>query len=403
MKRVCLACLLLSALCCGFFGHALAQASPTPGTLTLTVDAVPPMTPEPVFAPETEPLFTADPFTATLTPEATFVPLPTGTPFADGTTPTPAPPTASPYPSPEVPLFSLPETVLTGTVTGEETTLRARPSLNASRRGVLKPGDTVRIVEESEGWYSIESGSIAGWAEKTAFCVEEISLKEAEHIVIRAGSLNIHSCRQGEAMLTIADTIAMADLDVVGLQEVRRTEKIDWLQRLAAEADYPYYYFSKTSSVNGGEYGIALMSRYPILFSETFRLDGYPGDEPRVLQYAAVLTENGIAHFLNTHLSAKEMYKKSVNLASLVYHVRGLGTDKLFMTGDFNCGPPRLSEFWPDVRFSNMTVNTYGDGSVPKILDNVLYTGAIRVTNVSYASLQGATDHMLVAAELVYE
>lgn len=399
MKRLRFACTVLPVLF-GLVLLACADTSPTPGTVTLTVSAVPQKTPEAKSVPVSA---TADPFTATLTPEATFVPLPTETPRPDGSTPTPAPARATPYPSPEQTLAPLPATVRLGTVTAPEVTLRAKPSYESSRRAVLKQGTEARVAEEDGDWCRIESGSVTGWLERSMLEIREVPLTETKHTVIRVGSLNIHSCHDRGKMHVIADTLTASGLDAIGLQEVSRYENADWLRTLAEEAGYPYYYFSKTANKKNGEYGIALMSRYPILYAQTFLLDAYPGDEPRVIQYVVLLTDSGVVHFLNTHISAREMYIKSVNLASMVYTVRTLGQETVFMTGDFNCGPPRLIEFWPEVHFANVTVNTYGDGSVPKILDNVLYTGRIRVVHTEYVPLSGVTDHSLVAAELIYE
>lgn len=404
MKRILIVCALLPALV-GLSLLAWGEAAPAAGTLTLTVTLAPQKTPVPKRTTTATPHLSADPFTATLTPEATFVPLPTSTPLPDGRTPTPAPASTTPYPSPETTLAPLPEKILLGTVKAQQTTLRAIPSAAGSRRGVIKQGTVLRVTETDGDWSRVESGSFSGWIETAQLALEEIPLSEAENTVLRVGSLNIHSCRGTENIRSLADTLITANLDAVGLQEVVRSDKTDWLQRLAEAAGYPYYYFSKTvklARLKGFDFGIALMSRYPILYAETFILDGYPEDERRAAQYAVLLTENGIVHFLNTHLSSREMYIKSVNLSSLVWYVRYIGRDSLFMTGDFNCGPPRLIEFWPDVHFANMTVSTFGDGSVPKILDNVLYTGRIRVVHTEYTSLSPLTDHALVAAELLY-
>ena len=94
------------------------------------------------------------------------------------------------------------------------------------------------------------------------------------------------------------------------------------------------------------------------------------------------------------------MYKKSVNLASMVYTAKSLFLPTYAVTGDFNCSPARIRDFWEEISFSNVTQNTYGDGSVPKILDNILYTGSILVPSVTITPLEGLTDHALVTAEL---
>ena len=67
----------------------------------------------------------------------------------------------------------------------------------------------------------------------------------------------------------IAEDIRALDLDVVGLQEVdictKRSNLTDQLQTIAELAGYPFYRFTFCMDYQDGEYGTAILSRYPIM------------------------------------------------------------------------------------------------------------------------------------------
>ncbi len=149
-------------------------------------------------------------------------------------------------------------------------------------------------------------------------------------------------------MQEVAQTLRELDGDIVGLQEVdylnSRTGNIDQVKWLAEQLGYGYYRFTSTT----GNYGTAVMSRYPILKSEDFyfagnvrengcRLDGY---EPRGFSRNEVDTDlDGVADliFYNTHLG-------NFTPQQLQYMSAWLEADydagrKVVCTGDYNLWP----------------------------------------------------------------
>ena len=407
MKRAPLIALLLLVFLLPAAAAAGKSApAPTPRSTALTVSYLPPEEGSAARKANAAPAPEADYLTlpaATKTPEATFVPLPTTTPDAYGRTPTPGPAWATPYPSPKTPALTVPDTVTVGTVAAEKKVpLRRTPSSTDMYDSFAQPNDTLRLLEVTDGFVKVARNDSEGYIEEKLLQeVREVSTSLSGPLVFRLGSLNIHGCKNTEALQKIGKALYEADLDAVGLQEVYRSGNgKNYLEILAQEADFRYYTFTKTLTRKGADYGIAILSRHPIVLSSSFMLDGYPREEKRALQYAGVLTESGAVHILNTHLSPSEMYKKSVNLASMVYTAKSLFLPTYAVTGDFNCSPARIRDFWEEISFANVTENTYGDGSVPKILDNVLYTGSILVPSVTVTGLGGLTDHALVTAEL---
>ena len=119
----------------------------------------------------------------------------------------------------------------------------------------------------------------------TAETTAEVTTEDGTYLTLRIGSYNIANGRQvAHAMRVIAEDILTQDLDIVGIQEVDRFAKrsgyIDTMKLLSKYTGYEYYYYTKTINIAGdeakygqqGEYGTGILSKYPILESESTML-----------------------------------------------------------------------------------------------------------------------------------
>lgn len=102
--------------------------------------------------------------------------------------------------------------------------------------------------------------------------------------------------------------------DIVLLQEVdsgtRRSGQVDQLARLRELTGF-YGVFGRTLDYQGGGYGIALLSRWPITFDSLISLDRAdfappPAHEPRGALVALVASPAGLLRIVNTHLDASK-------------------------------------------------------------------------------------------------
>ena len=371
---------------------------------------------QPAPAPTPTPLPTPSPtpsendLAPTVTPKITFVPIlsATRTPAADGSTPEPTPPWASPYPSPSgAPTVQLGDSVRLGVVTagdsGAYVRKRAKKS-GSSVWGVARTGERYTILERDGEFCRILYNGVEGYISAENIREETVSLRQTGLIAYTIGTLNVHSVSSSSRLRKIADVLRETALDVVGLQEVSRNTlsggETDWLKKLAGEAGYPYYAFCQTIPYDGGEFGTAILSRYPIVEAASWPLDVAQGKEPRSLAYACILMEKGPVHVFNTHLCASEMHLKSINIASMAYTLRAAGLAAYTVTGDFNCSPPRIHKYAPELHFVNIDKNTFGDGTRIKIIDNILYTDGIVASDVRLVNTKemGVTDHDLLVS-----
>ncbi len=159
---------------------------------------------------------------------------------------------------------------------------------------------------------------------------------------------NIHAGKDaaGEDNLErVADVINASDAHLVLLQEVdrdtERSGKVDQLAELERLTSL-HGAFGKSLDYQGGEYGIAILSRWPIAAEDVIPLPTDPQQpraggaiEPRV---ALFVVTNGI-RVMNTHLDASGEETWRLQEVGLLLDA-ATEEDPLLIGGDFNAEPP---------------------------------------------------------------
>ena len=232
---------------------------------------------------------------------------------------------------------------------------------------------------------------------------------QIEHL--RVGSYNIiHGEYVDLDFTVIAKDIVDAGLDIVGLQEVdqltSRNKFQDTVGIIAEEAGFPYYAFTKALNLGGGEYGTAILSKYPIKSHESFLLPITGDHEQRALGHA-VLDVNGITvDFYNTHLGEDQTQQFGFLAEQLQ------GKEKYILTGDFNNNGYQQFKRLPN---SNMSItptdavtgnyNTVFNSS--KVIDHIVYSTGIEllykesVNNKETDKTKQHSDHCMVFSEFI--
>ena len=151
--------------------------------------------------------------------------------------------------------------------------------------------------------------------------------------------------RRTDHLEKIADVIAAISPDIAGLQEVHcRTRRlpIDQGERLA-ELTGLTLAFGRSCSMDGGEYGNAVLTRGTTTSVEVSPLPG--GGEPRSLMRADVDIDSTPLSFFVTHLSAWGRMRRRDRLAQIakVGAITAEAPHPHILTGDFNV-PPTTEE-----------------------------------------------------------
>jgi endonuclease/exonuclease/phosphatase family metal-dependent hydrolase len=124
---------------------------------------------------------------------------------------------------------------------------------------------------------------------------------------LRVMTFNIQSGRHG--LDKVARTITSAAPDIVALQEVdvntRRAGGLDQPAELAQRTGLPYYAHFRTTGMHGGDYGVAILSRFPLESVEQHPLPVDPGAEPRTVARILMKVHGQEVSVYVTHLTRR--------------------------------------------------------------------------------------------------
>lgn len=163
---------------------------------------------------------------------------------------------------------------------------------------------------------------------------------------LRVLSYNLHHGEGTDGRLDverIAGVIHSASPDLVAIQEVdRRTQRTGNVDQAAEYARLTglFGWFGAAMPYQGGEYGQALLSRWPLVSPRVIPLPGTPGREPRIAVTAEVeVPAFGILRWAGCHLDAARADDDRWEQAGTL--LAELGRDGLptLLAGDFNDVP----------------------------------------------------------------
>ena len=155
---------------------------------------------------------------------------------------------------------------------------------------------------------------------------------------MRTASYNIlHGAFVQMDLSVLGADIASLKADVIGLQEVdqfaNRSGNIDSVRLLSESSGLPYYAFTRAIPIPGGEYGTAILSRYPILSFTVTQLESGNG-EPRSFGHAVLDVNGKRVHFFNTHFP---LVSDEIRGACVQQILADLPKEEPWiLTGDFN-------------------------------------------------------------------
>jgi endonuclease/exonuclease/phosphatase family metal-dependent hydrolase len=239
---------------------------------------------------------------------------------------------------------------------------------------------------------------------------------------LRIATYNIHGCLGADRQCSesrIADVIAELGADVVGLQEVdrerTRSGRIDQAARIAERLGWRHH-FQLAMQQPDGEYGNAIISRFPVTLSRAIELPGrapFYCRETRAAACVTVQTDLGRVDVINTHLGLgrRERMLQAQLLTSAEWLDAGVGKS-LILLGDLNSLPwarplRLLRKNLRDVRAlfpPARRLRTFPTARPMIALDHIFVNAALDPTNVYVhrsALARMASDHYPLVADLV--
>ncbi|WP_230383867.1 endonuclease/exonuclease/phosphatase family protein [Pedobacter endophyticus] len=238
---------------------------------------------------------------------------------------------------------------------------------------------------------------------------------------IRVMSYNIHHANppskasEGTIDLdAVAAAIKLQSPDLVALQEVdvntRRSGGINEAVLLAQKLKMNFY-FAKAIAHDGGDYGVAILSRFPLSDAKTFMLpkNNDLKAEQRVLAIAKVeIDKNKFIRFASTHLDAERTNENRMMQAKEINRLFSNETLPVILGGDLNATAESESIKIFDSLFTRTCRDC--DFTIPvikptKTIDYIGYKPANSFKVVSHKAISEhyASDHLPILSVLEYK
>ena len=176
---------------------------------------------------------------------------------------------------------------------------------------------------------------------------------------------------------------------------------------LSQKTGLQYYKFFKAFDFNGGGFGVAILSRYPIVNSDiTYLPSG--NAEQRILARAGIRVDNEIVNFFVTHLSYNGEGVSRANQFTTIANKIG-NYSNVILTGDFNT--ETWKEFDPIVNkgmqlLNNSTkkVTTYVDETYGGLaLDNIIWQKSMFTAGAASTVKDSGSDHYMLYTTITYK
>jgi len=230
---------------------------------------------------------------------------------------------------------------------------------------------------------------------------------------LRVLCYNIHHGEGTDGKLDlgrIAGIIKAAKPDLVFLQEVdqntTRTKKVDQTIELAKltglEAE-----FGKAIDLQGGAYGLAILSRFPLKGVKVHKLPGKEKQEARIVMQATVEPGGGIPGLtlLNTHLQHDDGETREKQAAK-IDELFGRAADFMILAGDLNARPgsapvKTLAKNWAfATEPGGKGLFTIPSDTPKQQIDYVLFRGKFKAVEARVIEEKVASDHRPVLVVL---
>ncbi len=232
---------------------------------------------------------------------------------------------------------------------------------------------------------------------------------------LRVMSYNIHHAEGLDGKLDverIARVITDAAPDIVGLQEVdrgtERTRKRDLPAELARLTGMTVH-FEKNIPHQGGEYGNAVLSKFPIKQARNTHLKSFANGEQRGVQQLVLDVHGRDVLFMNTHLDARrdpaEREHSAVELRAIV---AAAGAMPVVLVGDFNAAPAApsiaairafLTDTWTAL-YPDHPGYTIPVRAPARRIDYIWINPSALVPLKMWVPVSEASDHLPIVADL---
>ncbi|WP_211222942.1 endonuclease/exonuclease/phosphatase family protein [Gelidibacter mesophilus] len=235
---------------------------------------------------------------------------------------------------------------------------------------------------------------------------------------LRILSYNIHhanppSIKDKIDLPAIINVIKNSKADLVALQEVdSNTERSGFGNQAEqiAEALGFHVFFGKAIDFQNGAYGLAILSKFPILKSQIYHLPSSPErtGEPRILTMSQIKLPDGKSiWFANTHLDSEKDHTNRLLQVHKIIEITQKESIPIIIAGDFNAvEKSQVIEVFDQkfTRTCELCLPTIPVINPTKAIDFIAFKPktAFKIKKHSVVSEHYASDHLPVLAILEF-
>lgn len=276
------------------------------------------------------------------------------------------------------------------------------------RKALLLPIAAIALIICFNSWYKI----VPSFAVEKKLMVNEseISIKtKQENPPIKVVTYNIHRGINKSNKLDldgVTEVIMDIGADIVALQEVERfsirTGFKDQIGYIAEKLSMNYAY-GKSINILNGQYGNAILTRYPIEEYEVKQL--YSEGETRTLLRVALSINGSRIQVYNTHLglNSSEREKQIREIIDITANA-----DNYILAGDFNSAVDKLDAVTGKLKdaalydVNKYRIPTFDNGDITERIDYIFLSEKFKI--VGYEVLKSdASDHYPVTVVVKLE
>lgn len=235
---------------------------------------------------------------------------------------------------------------------------------------------------------------------------------------LRVLSYNIHHANPPSKpniidIEAIANVIRQQKPDLVALQEVdvftnRSGKTLNEGAEIAKRVGLPYYFFGKGIDYDGGEYGVAILSKYPLEEMTNYPLpteESTKGEHRTLATVIVALPNNKKLLFGCTHLDAQRLdTNRFLQINKIIQLLVPQKKHPIIIAGDFNAVPSSRIIAELDKHFTRSCI-TNCSFTVPQInpnktIDYIAYSASdeFSVREHKVIDEQYASDHLPLLA-----
>jgi endonuclease/exonuclease/phosphatase family metal-dependent hydrolase len=197
--------------------------------------------------------------------------------------------------------------------------------------------------------------------------------KAAKAATFKVMTFNIHHGENnvGKTNLNrVVELLKQHQPDFVALQEIDsgvvRSGKLNQMRILSLLSGYNEA-FAKAIDLQGGKYGLGILSKHPIESVQQLKLPNPDATEPRLLMCAMIpLSDSKYIRFCTTHLDHRSALNRGLQAAVINENLQN-SLYPVILGGDFNAPPgdhtlEALTKYWNDAGANSETATYPGNG-----------------------------------------